>query len=104
MLTFVMPTPFTQEDVQAIAVLAELALEPSEVELFARQLGDILAYAEEVQAVDTTGIPPTSHVATRHVSDRPDQVHLSLDSETALANAPDRSADSGLFKVPRVIG
>ena len=104
MLAFAMPTPFTRERVQAIAVLAELALEPSEVELFARQLGDFLTYAEEVQAVDTTGIPPTAHVATRHLSDRPDQVQPSLDCEIALANAPDRSLHAGFFKVPRVIG
>ena len=104
MLAFVMSTPFTSKDVEAIAVLAELALEPSEVELFARQLGDFLTYAEEVQAADTTGIPPTAHVATRHLPDRPDQVQPSLDSETVLANAPDRSLHPGLFKVPRVIG
>ena len=104
MLAFAMATPFTREDVEAIAVLAELALEPAEVELFARQLGDFLAYAEEVQAVDTTGIPPMAYVATRHASDRPDHVQPSLDCETALANAPDRSLDAGLFRVPRVIG
>ena len=99
-----MATPFTREQVEKIAVLAELALDPSEVDLFARQLGDFLTYAEEVQAVDTTGIPPTASVATAHVSDRPDEVQPSFDSETALANAPDPSLDAGFFKVPRVIG
>ena len=99
-----MATPFTREQVEKIAVLAELALDPSEVDLFARQLGDFLTYAEEVQAVDTTGIPPTASVATGYVSDRPDQVQPSFDSETALANAPDPSLDAGFFKVPRVIG
>ena len=85
-------------------MLAELALDPSEVELFARQLGDFLTYAEEVQAVDTRGIPPTAYVATGHASDRPDEVHVSFDAETALANAPDPSLDAGFFRVPRVIG
>ena len=99
-----MATPFTREQVEKIAVLAELALDPSEMDLFARQLGDFLTYAEEVQAVDTRGIPPTASVTTAHVSDRPDEVHASFDSETALANAPDPSLDAGFFKVPRVIG
>ena len=97
-------TRFTSEQVEKIAVLAELALDPSEVDLFARQLGDFLTYAEEVQAVDTTGIPPTAYVATGHTPDRPDEVHASLDSDTALANAPDPSLDAGFFRVPRVIG
>ena len=99
-----MSVEFTAAQVEAIARLAQLDLSPSEVELFARQLGDFLTYTEEVQAVDTTGIPPTAYVATRHLSDRPDHVQPSLDCETALANAPDRSLDAGLFKVPRVIG
>ena len=48
----------------AIAALANLELDPSEIELFARQLGDILAYADEVQQIDTTGVPPTTSVVT----------------------------------------
>ena len=99
-----MSAEFTRDQVAAIAALAHLELEPGEVDLFARQLGDILAYAEEVQRVDTTGVPPTSRVVTRHATDRLDAVGRSLDRETALSNAPDAAADAGLFKVPRVIG
>ena len=103
MLAFAMPTGFTNEQIEAIAALANLELDPSEVELFARQLGGILAYADEIQRVDTTGIPPTSHVVTRHVSERPDQVRPSLDRNDALANAPDPAFEVGLFRVPQVM-
>jgi Asp-tRNA(Asn)/Glu-tRNA(Gln) amidotransferase C subunit len=41
---------------------------------------------------------------TRHSADRADVVVGSLDRADALANAPDASAQAGLFKVPRVIG
>ena len=99
-----MPARFTSAQVAAIAALANLELDPSEIELFARQLGDILAYADEVQQIDTTGVPPTASVLTRHASDRPDEVQPSLDRADALANAPDPALDAGLFKVPRVIG
>jgi aspartyl-tRNA(Asn)/glutamyl-tRNA(Gln) amidotransferase subunit C len=99
-----MPAGFTREQVLAIAALANLELEPSEVDLFARQLGDILAYADQVQQVDTTGVPPTAHASTRPSSDRPDEVKPSLDRDEALANAPDADLQAGLFKVPRVIG
>jgi aspartyl-tRNA(Asn)/glutamyl-tRNA(Gln) amidotransferase subunit C len=99
-----MPAAFTREDVAKIAALANLDLDPSELDLFARQLGDILNYAEQVQQVDTTGVPPTASVVTRHAADRPDEVRPSLDRDEALANAPDAATDAGFFKVPRVIG
>jgi aspartyl-tRNA(Asn)/glutamyl-tRNA(Gln) amidotransferase subunit C len=104
MLAFGMPAAFTREDVAKIAALANLELEPSEIDRFARQLGDILAYAEEVQEVDTAGVPPTASVLPRHSADRPDEVRPSLDRDEALANAPDAAPDAGFFKVPRVIG
>jgi aspartyl-tRNA(Asn)/glutamyl-tRNA(Gln) amidotransferase subunit C len=99
-----MAARFTAEQVTAIARLAQLELEPEEVTLFARQLGDFLGYANEVLAIDTSGVAPTAYVVTRHESDRPDRVAASLDREDALLNAPDRSLETGLFKVPRVIG
>ena len=102
-----MPAVFTPEVVLKIAALANLQLEPEEIELFARQLGDILAYADEVQQVDTTGVLPTASVGTHHAADRADDVRPSLDIADTLANAPDADhsqLQGGFFKVPRVIG
>ena len=99
-----MPHEFSREEASAIAALANLELDASELDLFARQLGEILAYADEVQQVDTTGVPPTASVVTRHTIDRDDVVQPSLDPEDALTNAPDPALDAGLFKVPRVLG
>jgi aspartyl-tRNA(Asn)/glutamyl-tRNA(Gln) amidotransferase subunit C len=96
--------PLTREQVAAVAALANLELDPREVELFTRQLGEILAYADEVRQVDTAGVPPTSSIVTRHAADRPDRILASLDMSDTLANAPDPDPAHGLFKVPRVIG
>jgi aspartyl-tRNA(Asn)/glutamyl-tRNA(Gln) amidotransferase subunit C len=104
MLAFDVASEFTREQVSAVAALANLDLDPSEIDLLARQLGDILTYADEVQRVDTTGVPPTATVVTASGADRVDEVRPSLDVEEALANAPDPAPDAGLFKVPRVIG
>ena len=98
-----MPAGFTQAQVERIATLAHLELTPEEIELFARQLGDILTYAEQVQSIDTSNVPPTASVATG-LADRDDVPQPSLDREAALSNAPDANLDAGLFKVPRVIG
>jgi aspartyl-tRNA(Asn)/glutamyl-tRNA(Gln) amidotransferase subunit C len=98
-----MSSALTREDVAKIAALANLELDAVEIDLFARQLGDILAYADDVQQIDTTGVPPTASVVTRHAVDRDDVVLPSLDREDVLANAPDAAFDAGLFRVPRVI-
>jgi aspartyl-tRNA(Asn)/glutamyl-tRNA(Gln) amidotransferase subunit C len=99
-----MPVQFSAAQVQAIAVLAQLELSPSEVELVARQLGEFLDYANDVLAIDTTGVEPTAYVMTRQTSDRPDEVRPSLDRREVLAGAPDPALDAGFFKVPKVIG
>jgi aspartyl-tRNA(Asn)/glutamyl-tRNA(Gln) amidotransferase subunit C len=104
MLAFGMPAGFSRDQIAAIAALAHLELDASEMDLFARQLGDILAYAEVVQQIDTTGVPPTASIVASHAADRADEVRPSLDRDEALAAAPDPAREAGFFKVPRVIG
>jgi aspartyl-tRNA(Asn)/glutamyl-tRNA(Gln) amidotransferase subunit C len=96
-------TTLTVEDVERIARLANLELTRDEKELFTKQLADILAYAEMVQAVDTTGVPAMAHV-NAHGVERDDTPKPSLAMRDAVANAPDGVPDTGLFRVPRVIG
>jgi aspartyl-tRNA(Asn)/glutamyl-tRNA(Gln) amidotransferase subunit C len=90
------------EDVLRIAELARLELTHDEVELFTRQLADILSYVEQIRALDTTGVAPTSHVMHAPM-ERADVPHVSLPRPAALANAPDAAPEAGLFKVPRVM-
>lgn len=97
-----MPAALSREDVLRIAELARLELTSDEVELFTRQLADILHYVEQIQALDTTGVAPTSHVV-RQSCERDDVPHASLPRTAALANAPDAATEAGLFKVPRVM-
>jgi len=99
-----MPGSFTREAVEQIASLAQLELTSDELVLFARQLGDILEYANRVQQIDTTGVAPTASVGRQHDATRADEVQPSIDVRDALANAPDPARDAGMFKVPRVIG
>jgi len=94
----------TIADVERIAALAQLELTDEEKHLFTRQLADILHYAEQVQAVDTSGVPATAHVNSTQQTERDDEPRPSLSTEDAMANAPDAAPDAGLFRVPRVIG
>jgi aspartyl-tRNA(Asn)/glutamyl-tRNA(Gln) amidotransferase subunit C len=97
-----MPDRLTRAEVERIAALAHLELTPDEVDTFTRQLADILDYARQIQQLETSGIPPTTHVLAGRAADRPDEIATSLDRDAALANAPDAAA--GFFRVPRVIG
>jgi aspartyl-tRNA(Asn)/glutamyl-tRNA(Gln) amidotransferase subunit C len=91
------------QDVKRIAELARLELTADELDLFTRQLGDILTYVEQIRALDTTGVEPTSQVLNRPV-DRDDEPRPTLTRNELLGNAPDAAAEAGLFKVPRVMG
>jgi aspartyl-tRNA(Asn)/glutamyl-tRNA(Gln) amidotransferase subunit C len=98
-----MSTDLSTADVERVAALAQIELTADEKQLFTRQLADILHYAEQIQSLDTTGVPATAHVnAAQH--ERDDQPSPSLPVEEAIAAAPDGAADAGLFRVPRVIG
>ena len=99
-----MPERLTRKDVERIAALARLELSDAEKDLFVRQLTGVLEYADQIQAIDTTNVPPTSHVLSRTPVDRADEPQPGLTNVEALANAPDPSPQTGLFRVPRVIG
>ena len=81
MLAFGMPAGFTRDQIAAIAALAHLDLDAAEIDLFARQLGEIFEYAEVVQQLDTTGVQPTSSVAGAHLSDRAPTYHSVTEHE-----------------------
>jgi aspartyl-tRNA(Asn)/glutamyl-tRNA(Gln) amidotransferase subunit C len=89
----------SREDVQRIAELARLELTNDELDLFTRQLGDILTYVEQIRALDTTGVAPTSQVLNRPI-DRDDVPDATLTRPALLRNAPDAAFEAGLFKVP----
>ena len=89
------------EEVEAIAELAKLTLTDEEKAMFQEQLSAILDYAEMLQQVDTTDVPPTASAIPLKNVMRSDVVRLSLDNEDALFNAPE--AEAGSFKVRAVL-
>ena len=90
----------TRETVEHVARLAHLSLTAEEKESFARELQEILSYAETIQALDTAAVEPMSHAAAAEVL-REDVPRPGIPRERALEAAPD--AEAGLFRVPRVI-
>jgi aspartyl-tRNA(Asn)/glutamyl-tRNA(Gln) amidotransferase subunit C len=92
----------TRTEVEEIAVLARLHLEPEELDQMQRELGAILAHFEALAAVDTTGVPAMTHAVPVDLRLRADLAEPSLPQEAALASAPRRDGD--LILVPSSIG
>jgi aspartyl-tRNA(Asn)/glutamyl-tRNA(Gln) amidotransferase subunit C len=91
----------TPEEVEHVALLARLQLTDEERERFTAQLNSILEHFEQLQQIDTTGVPPMSHAVEMSNVLREDEPAASLSPEEALANAPDQAENC--FRVPRVI-
>jgi aspartyl-tRNA(Asn)/glutamyl-tRNA(Gln) amidotransferase subunit C len=91
----------TADQVQHVARLARLQIDPGAMEKLASELATILTYVDKLNEVDTEGVPPTSHAIELINAFRDDVVHAHLPREQALGNAP--SQDEGSFVVPKVI-
>ena len=92
--------------IRHVATLAELALTPEEEQRFAKELGAVLAHFAELDAIDTTDVPPTTHIAgiePLHSGDgwRGDAIGPCLTHEEALAGAP--HAEHEGFAVPTFV-
>ena len=90
----------TKDEVAHVAELAKLQLSDTELEEFAGQLGQILTYAQQVQSVDTSAVPPTPQVLPLTNVLAADEASVSLSNNQAVDNAPD--SDEGYFRVVAV--
>ncbi|HVP70902.1 MAG TPA: Asp-tRNA(Asn)/Glu-tRNA(Gln) amidotransferase subunit GatC [Gemmatimonadaceae bacterium] len=101
-----MAETLTPADVRRIATLARLELTADEIETFAEQLTAILAYADQVQQVDTSDAAFTSPASIVEPlrATRGDDPAPCLPRELVLDQAPDADRGAGVFKVPRVLG
>ena len=95
------------KDIRHVALLAELTLTEAEEQKMAEEIGRIVAYVKELDAVDTTGIEATAHVGDvvpKKSEDgwRADDHEPGLSNEDALRGAP--RTDNGGFVVPKFVG
>ncbi len=88
------------KEVDYIARLARLSLEPGEKKKMDAQLSDILDTARRIQEVDTSGIKPTAHVVNMPAAMREDQVRPSLPLNRVLQNVPRRERE--YVRVPSI--
>jgi aspartyl-tRNA(Asn)/glutamyl-tRNA(Gln) amidotransferase subunit C len=97
-----MPEALTRAEVAHVAKLARLALTEAELETMTTELGAILGYANEIAALDLTGVPATAHPLPLVNVLREDNVRPGANREEVLANAP--AAEDNRFRVPKILG
>ena len=97
--------PISESDIEKIAQLAHLEITDDERQTFAPQMAEIVAYVEQLNAIDTAAVEPALGGLTpegeRTESSRADVVQPSLGQSVALDQAPDPAA--GHFRVPKVL-
>lgn len=84
-----------------VAELARIALKPDERQDFARDLSDIIAFADQIAALDLEAVEPLNHVTDDENVFRADVVAEAYESEALLKNAPARVDD--YFFVPKTV-
>jgi aspartyl-tRNA(Asn)/glutamyl-tRNA(Gln) amidotransferase subunit C len=88
-------------DVGYVAQLARLHLTREETELFQKQLGDILDYAEKLNEVNVEGVEPAAHGVPIFNIFRADKASDWFTPAQALSNAPRQG--NNLFIVTKVV-
>lgn len=97
--------PINESEIAKVALLAHLEITPEELKTFAPQMAEIVAYVEQLNALDTANVEPALGGLTpegeKTDSSRKDEVTPSLGQKVALEEAPDPA--SGHFRVPKVL-
>lgn len=88
-------------DVENIAHLARLAIDPDDIPPYARDLSNILELVEQMNAADTHGVTPMAHPLDTSQRLRPDAATETDQRERFQAIAP--RVEAGVYLVPRVI-
>jgi len=92
----------TRDDVIHLASLAKLALNDDEIERFRGEISRILDYVEQLQAVDISGLEPTSQVTGLLNVERADEIKsYGYDPKSLLDNVPE--VEDNQIKVRRVL-
>lgn len=94
---------FTPEDVQRLAKLARIELDPTQVNDTLGHLDNIFGMIAELRQVNTDGVAPMAHACDEGQRLRDDKVtDGSLEQrDRCLALAPE--SEAGLYLVPKVI-
>ena len=88
-------------DVEYVADLVRIKLNPDEIATFQSQLGHVLEHVEKLNELDVSNVEPMAHSFPIYNVFREDEAREGLSRESALSNAPRQA--QGLFVVTKVV-
>ena len=93
--------PITEKEVREIAQLARISIADKDMSSYEDQLNKILAFVDEMKAIETEGITPLAHPLEETQKLRNDKVSEKNQRESYQSVAP--TTENGLYLVPQVI-
>lgn len=93
--------PKADIDVENVARLARLHLSEEEKAPMKRDMRAIIDFANQLEQLNTEGVPVTAHIVPMENIFRDDVPHTPFDRDLMLSNAP--TAAEGYVSVPRVV-
>ena len=90
-----------KDTVRRIAALARIKVDEAALDPLSGELNNILGWVEQLNEVDTEGVPPMTSVVETELFQRSDRIDDGGKVEEILANAPE--AAERFFVVPKVV-
>jgi aspartyl-tRNA(Asn)/glutamyl-tRNA(Gln) amidotransferase subunit C len=92
---------FEPTEIKRVAHLSRLSITEEEIPALSEAMTNIMALIDQMQAIDTTGVVPLTHIQAESMALRADAVTEKNLRDIYQTQAP--STQDGLYLVPRVI-
>lgn len=90
-----------QATVRRIARLARIKIEPEEETALEQELSSILDWVEQLNALETDTVEPTTRIVPMDMKKRDDVVTEGDQADAVTQNAP--MSEDGFFVVPKIV-
>ena len=90
-----------KNDIEHIADLSMLNLSEKEIEGYTSDMKELIAFAEQINEVETEGVDISAFALDTYNVFRKDEIKSSLDRESLLQNAP--SSNGEAYQLPAIL-
>ncbi len=91
----------SRDELLHVAGIARLKLTGEEIELFSKQVSDIIEWFKELSKIKTAGVKPSFHALETINVTREDKAGECFSKEQVFSNTDNK--EKGFFKGPRIV-
>ncbi|MCF7831210.1 Asp-tRNA(Asn)/Glu-tRNA(Gln) amidotransferase subunit GatC [Candidatus Gracilibacteria bacterium] len=92
----------TKKEVEHISKLAKIDISSKDLDMFTKQLGDILEFFKKLEKAKTGHVQETSQVTGLENVSRPDEIEMS-DIEEELVECTPHKIEKKSIKIPKIM-